>query len=255
MSVILYILFLLLLVPILVRSIIKSAYKKGMEPDNALNILILSSISFFVDARILFVLLNYSLKEIDLSNALMFWDGGFSIHGGMILAGIVASLYLKFNITSIYKFGDIVAPLLALSISVARIGCFLRGCCFGRVTSLPWAITYAFPSPAYVYQYSKGLIGSEQRYTLPVHPTQLYEAGFTLLLSFWLFHMSKKEPTRGKVMWTYILGYAMIRLFNDRIRGDVHHDVFGIFSPIDMLNITLILIASIFLFFVGHSRY
>lgn len=206
-----YILFLFILVPLLTYLIIKSANKRGIDPDRTLVLIILCGISFFVGARGGYLILNYRYFALNLSNTLRFWDGGFSIHGGIILAGFVGALYLRFNLSDMYKFGDAVAPFLALSISIARIGCFMRGCCFGK-----WG-----------------------------HPVQLYEAGATFLLSSSLFYIERKISCFGKGWWTFIAGYATIRLFLDRFRADIQFSIFGVFSPIDILNLTLIFISSL----------
>src|SRR5574341_1215202 len=183
----LYILFILVLIPLFTYFAISAAEKKGFNGESVLNMVILCGIVFFAGARAFFVIVNSGHFSVNPANVVKFWGGGFSVYGGLLLAGMTATAYMRFNSPDVYKFGDTVAPFVALSISVARIGCFLRGCCFGKVSHLPWAVTFPTRSPAYAYQSMYGLLVPGTECTLPVHPTQLYESGATLLLSLMLF--------------------------------------------------------------------
>lgn len=103
---------------------------------------------------------------------------GFRIPGGILLMTPVLPLLCWRLRLPTLQFADTILPGVAVALVFIRIGCFLNGCCFGRVTDFPVAIT--FPPGAHVYdwQLSEELIFPGAAHTLPVHPLQLY---FTLL--------------------------------------------------------------------------
>jgi len=118
-------------------------------------------------ARIGFVLLNWGDYAGKLATALNLWRGGMSWHGGLggglLALGIAAPLMGA----SFARTFDLAAPGIAVGYAVARIGCFLNGCCYGHECTLPWAVT--FPQSA-----------TDGAPAFPAHPTQLYAVIGTL---------------------------------------------------------------------------
>src|SRR5690606_24018629 len=87
--------------------------------------------------------------------------GGLEFYGGLVLATVLAPLWLKFRErVSVRWYQDIVAPSVALGLAIGRIGCFLNGCCYGGVCALPWAVTLPAGSPAAVTQWQRELPGA-----------------------------------------------------------------------------------------------
>jgi phosphatidylglycerol:prolipoprotein diacylglycerol transferase len=121
---------------------------------------------------------------------------------GALLAGILFSLwYLKRFRLPLWKVADIAAAGTVLGFAVARLGCFLSGCCYGRPSSLPWAV------------HIPGLPG-------PVHPTQLYESTANLALFLVLVRMLMRKRFDGQVVaWDAVLNSG-IRFVVEYYRGD-----------------------------------
>ncbi len=71
---------------------------------------------------------------------------------------------------------DRLAPSMGLLVLIGRAGCFLEGCDFGSVTRAPWAVIYPPGSHAFDHQLARGMVRAADAGSLPVHPTQLYEA-------------------------------------------------------------------------------
>jgi phosphatidylglycerol:prolipoprotein diacylglycerol transferase len=107
---------------------------------------------------------------------------GFRIPGGILLMAPVLPLLCRSLRLPTLQFADVILPGVAVALVFIRVGCFLNGCCFGRVTDFPVAIT--FPPGAHVYdwQLSQELISVGAAHTLPVHPLQLYFAALGVLL-------------------------------------------------------------------------
>ena len=110
---------------------------------------------------------------------------------------------------------------VALGIATARFGCFLTGCCFGSVTNLPWGVNYTAGSPAHWVHRHSGLITRDAIASMPVHPTQLYEAvGVLLIYGFLQARNRKGGATAGELMISLLMSYATLRFVLEFFRGD-----------------------------------
>jgi phosphatidylglycerol:prolipoprotein diacylglycerol transferase len=122
------------------------------------------------------------------------------------------------------------APGIALGHAVGRFGCFFAGCCYGKPTSVPWAIRFTDP-------FAAANVGTPLGVDL--HPTQLYEAGAELLILFVLLASEKRgKPFAGRTFWLYILLYAISRYIIEVFRGD-ERGMVGIFSTSQFISILL----------------
>jgi len=152
------------------------------------------------------------------------WEGGMSFHGGFL--GVVVAMWLfgrKHNI-SILKLMDTVAPLVPLGLASGRIGNFINGELWGRVTSPGnfWAM--GFPQAA---EADRALAAQNPQYaewllqygSLPRHPSQLYQfalEGIALFAIVWLF--SKKKRPEGQVAMVFLGGYGLFRFIAEYAR-------------------------------------
>jgi phosphatidylglycerol:prolipoprotein diacylglycerol transferase len=102
-----------------------------------------------------------------------------------------------------------VLPALGIAIVFIRLGCFLTGCCFGKVSGTPWAIS--FPAGAIVYDWhmSAHLIRWPAERSLPVEPLQLYFA-FAGLLLYALGRRWQRQKRYDGEVWvkSYLLFFA-----------------------------------------------
>jgi phosphatidylglycerol:prolipoprotein diacylglycerol transferase len=107
---------------------------------------------------------------------------------------------------------DVFAPGIALGHVVGRLGCLFAGCCFGKPTTMPWGITFHSEFAAQNVGTTLGI---------PLHPTQLYEAGAELLILGLLLWTEKKgRPYAGRTFWSYMLLYGVSRFIIEIYRGD-----------------------------------
>jgi phosphatidylglycerol:prolipoprotein diacylglycerol transferase len=104
------------------------------------------------------------------------------------------------------------APGIALGHVTGRLGCFAAGCCYGKPTTVPWAVVFTDPAAA-------ANVGTPLGIRL--HPTQLYEAGAELLiLAFLLATERRGRPFAGRTFWLYMFLYAVSRYVIEIYRGD-----------------------------------
>lgn len=140
----------------------------------------------------------------------MLQRGGLVYYGGLIGASLACIIYARLRKLPLWKFGDILAPSIALGYMFGRVGCFLNGCCFGRACNLPWAVRYPVGHETHPVD---GL-------ATPVHPTQLYDSLLNLGLYFFLAWLYRRKKFDGQVFATYLLCYAVTRSFVELFRGD-----------------------------------
>lgn len=111
--------------------------------------------------------------------------------------------------------------LLAVPVgfAIGRLGCFLVGCCFGRTTGLPWGVRYAPGTEPYAAQLAAGMIEAGAAASLPVHPTQLYEAVLAVLAGALLWRMRHRFLGTGSPLLGLATAYGATRFSIEFLRA------------------------------------
>jgi phosphatidylglycerol---prolipoprotein diacylglyceryl transferase len=153
---------------------------------------------------------------------------GMSYHGGVVGATIAIITYLKVKKLDVLGWGDMLVSGIPLGYTFGRLGNFINGELYGRITTAPWGMIFpnaeSFPAnQQWVKDYaaSVGLpVPASGLVNLPRHPSQLYEAffeGLVLWLILW-FVVRKRRPYKGFSIACYMLGYGVIRFFIEYVR-------------------------------------
>ena len=157
------------------------------------------------------------------------WSGMTSFWG--YLAGLAAIVVVcRDHELPLARLGDLAAAPAGLALACARVGCFLGGCDYGKVTSLPWAVRFPQGSPAWHDQVRAGLVPDARAESLPVHPTQLYEALLGLVIVALTVAVARRAWARerqGRVALVAIVTYALGRIVVEMFRGDVGRGIYG----------------------------
>ncbi|MGA2855022.1 MAG: prolipoprotein diacylglyceryl transferase [Verrucomicrobiota bacterium] len=141
----------------------------------------------------------------------MVQHGGLVFYGGFLGAAIVGTVFIRWKKMPPWKTADVLAPSIALGSVFGRIGCLLNGCCYGRQTDVPWAITFTNPQ---AHDLSGTPIG------VPLHPTEIYDALLNLVLYGFLAWLFRRKKFDGQVFATYLICYAVTRSIVEYFRGD-----------------------------------
>ncbi|MGQ9507827.1 MAG: prolipoprotein diacylglyceryl transferase [Thermodesulfobacteriota bacterium] len=184
--------------------------------ERLIDLFFYSILSAIIGARALYVAINfrtYLKKPWAIFNLP---EGGLVFYGGLILAIGVSFVYMRRYQLPLWKLVDFVAPYVSLGLSFGKIGCFFAGCCYGKETSLPWAIVFRNPN-------------SLARLNVPLHPVQLYESALNLIIFFLLLRRSKRKTFEGEIFWLFILLYSTVRFFTEMMRGDPRGYLFNSF--------------------------
>ena len=153
-----------------------------------------------------------------------FDKGGLMFYGGLFGAIAVIVFFSRAKKVSLLRVLDLCAAVLPLGHAFGRVGCFLNGCCYGRIceNALGSALSVTYPahSPAWWEQVGAGLIGRGATESLPVLPSQLIEAAANLALFAALFTLARRKPCAGILSGIYLIGYAAIRFTTETLRSD-----------------------------------
>ncbi|HTM46300.1 MAG TPA: prolipoprotein diacylglyceryl transferase [Polyangiaceae bacterium] len=158
-----------------------------------------------------------------------FWSGGLTFYGGFIAATWGAWWLFKRDRFPFWKGCDMGGMMVPIGLGFGRLGCFLAGCCFGKPTQLPWGIAFPGFSPASEAQVSAGLLAQKHLPSLPVHPTQLYEAvsAFAISAIGVLFVQGRKRYD-GAVFAAFLAMYGVIRFLLEFLRDDERGGFWGL---------------------------
>ena len=178
------------------------APNSGWTRNEVSDLLFYGFLGVILGGRIGYVLFyNFDLFLADPTYLFKIWTGGMSFHGGLI--GVITAMIWFAHKTQRHFFtvADFVAPLIPFGLGVGRIGNFMNGELWGRVTDVPWAIIFPEAGPE------------------PRHPSQLYQfalegvALFIILNLFW-----RKHPPRGAISGMFLLFYGLFRFLVEFVR-------------------------------------
>ncbi|MBI1972883.1 prolipoprotein diacylglyceryl transferase [Candidatus Woesearchaeota archaeon] len=176
----------------MLRSFIRQK-KLHMEEKDLDTFMLYLIIGIVLGARLAYVLFyNFSFYLQNPLELIMIWHGGLSFHGGLVGAVTSSWFFCKKKKVSFLHLADYVVIPTALALALGRIGNFLNGELWGRITNLPWAVK--FPG-------AKGFR----------HPSQLYESIKNFLIFAVLLWQVKKEHKEGYAFGLFLLLYGALR--------------------------------------------
>lgn len=196
------------------------ARKAGLDSGRMLDLGVYIVIAALVGAKLLLLLVNFSYFRNNPDEILVLARSGGVFYGGLITATLVAFWYIRRHNLPFWKTCDMFAPGIALGHVIGRLGCLMAGCCYGRPTSVPWAITFTDP-------FAAANVGTPLN--VPLHPTQVYEAGAELLILVFLLVTERKgRPYPGRTFWGYMFLYALSRFVIEFYRADERGFIAGL---------------------------
>ena len=219
------------------------AKARGLDGSRVMDLGIWIIISALVGAKLLLLIVDFETFKQDPGELLTLMRSGGVFYGGLIAAVAVAIWYMRRHRMALWSVSDAFAPGIALGHVVGRLGCFFAGCCYGRATDVPWAVTFR-------NEYAAQNVGTPLH--VPLHPTQLYEAGTELVILGLLLVLERKgRPFAGRTFWSYMLMYGITRFVIEFYRGDARGMVAAL-STSQFVSVILVPLSIIML--IGLTR-
>jgi phosphatidylglycerol:prolipoprotein diacylglycerol transferase len=226
------------------RLAMSRARSRGLDPTTMLDLGIYIIIAALVGAKLLLLVVEFDHYKDNPAELLSLARSGGVFYGGLILAVAVAFFQIWRKRLPFWQTCDVFAPGIALGQTIGRLGCFAAGCCYGRPTSVPWAVTFTNP---------QALANVGTPLGVPMHPTQLYESGADLLILLVLLATEKKgRPFPGRTFWLYMLFYGVSRFIVEFYRGDPRGVVFGTMSTSQFIALVIVPVSIAMLYWLGR---
>ena len=174
----------------------------GWTKSDVDDLLTCSMLGVIIGGRLGYVLFyDLPVYLADPGEILRIWNGGMSFHGGLL--GVLAAFwyFARTRKKGFLEISDFVAPLVPQAVFFGRIGNFINGELWGKVSDLPWAMIFPTGGP------------------YPRHPSQLYEAlleGVLLFIILWIYS-AKKRPV-GRISGLFAVGYSVVRFVVEFVR-------------------------------------
>ena len=222
--------------------------RMGEDADRAWDILFMAVVGGVVGAKVYYVLLNYSRLVAD-PMGMIFSRGGMVWYGGFLLATALVVLKVRRLGLPLGKVADGTALALPLAYAVGRIGCFLVGDDYGRPTDSWVGIAFPEGSPptrAGVLEAQFGVavdpaLIAKYGEVLPVHPTQLYEAGISILIFLILFRLRTHSHKKGWLFTTWMAMAGAERFLVEFFRAKDDR-FFGVLTVAQLISLALIVV-------------
>ncbi len=201
----------------------KQAAFTPVQPAQVSDLMFYGALGVILGGRLGYCLFYKPELLMEFSASLPFWgalrfnEGGMSFHGGLLGVLLAIWWYGRKVGASFLQMGDFVAVATPFGLLCGRIGNFINGELWGRVTELPWGVVFRGAGP------------------LPRHPSMLYEAfleGLLLLLVLWVF--SAKQRPLAAVSALFLLGYGAARFAVEFVREPDQHIGFIAFDWLTM---------------------
>lgn len=160
----------------------------------------------------------------NIMSAFQIWNGGLVFYGGLIGGALAFAVWCFIRRPDVLRLADVLCVGIPLGHAFGRIGCFFHGCCWGKVSDSALAVTFPANSPVW----GAHRAGDFAARSLPVLPTQLFEAAALLVLFAVLLLVYRKF--RGYTAGVYMIGYSVIRFFMEFLRDDPRPEMCGLSS-------------------------
>lgn len=203
--------------------------KFGVSKKDLTDLFATTIIGGFIGAKFIYYLQSPTRYIAQPSLIFQNLDDGFVFYGALLFSiPVLIYWFRKWNLP-IKESLDIFAFTGAITQIFGRIGCFLSGCCYGKVCSNFLGVVFTDPEC------------KAQPLGVPLYPTQLFDISLNLIILLTLFYVEKRKKFQGQLAIIYIVMYAIGRSIVEIYRGDAERGfVFDLLSYSQFIALILI---------------
>lgn len=204
----------------------------GIDPEKIQNLALFIILSAFIGGKLLFYLEDPGYYFKNPSNMAKDFRQGFVFYGSLLFAIPVAIWFFRKEKWPVWPFLDRLAITAVIIHAFGRMGCFFAGCCYGKPTDSFLGITFT------------DQLSEAEPLNTPLHPTQLYEVTFLLIVLLVLIQLKRYKRFEGQVFVVYIILYAVGRSIIEIFRGDIRRGfiIDDVLSHSQFISLLLILV-------------
>ena len=222
------------------------ARKDNFDYHQARDLYLYTAFAGLIGAKVVNIITELPLIAVNPRQLKTILISGGVYYGGLLTGVFFCAFYCFYKKILFLHFLDILSPILALSISISRLGCFASGCCFGKPTDVPWAVTFNNP------------IAHAMHPDLPyvsLHPTQLYLSLADLIIFFILTIFYTRKKIHGQIFFSYLLLYGIGRFIIEFYRFDYRGVLLaGFLSTSQFIAIATSLLCLFVLFYLSYRE-
>lgn len=182
--------------------------KLGLNSDNISELLLWCFAGVFVGGKVFFFFEDPQTYIKEPSKMLEGLGSGFVFYGSFLTTIPILIWWFRKMKLPVWHMFDLIGIAGAFVHGFGKIGCFMAGCCHGKVCKTAWGITFNHPK------------SHAEPLNTPLYPTQLWDAAiifFTIALMIWV---KKRRQFEGQLFLIYGMVYAVGRFLTEKYRGD-----------------------------------
>jgi phosphatidylglycerol:prolipoprotein diacylglycerol transferase len=217
---------------------VHQAKKIDIQSEKIAEMIVYIFIASFVGGKVFLWFSDWNYYMQNPSKMIELSGSGFVFYGSFIFSIITLLLFFKHNKINRLAMFDIIAIGATFVHGLGKIGCFLAGCCNGKICSASMGVIYSNPL-------SKAIPLNTSLY-----PVQLYDAAIIFSCTLLLLFLKSKNRFQGKLILVYAIFYSVGRFFTEFLRGDEDRGFIfnGLLSQSQFFSIIIIIVSMFFLF-------
>jgi phosphatidylglycerol:prolipoprotein diacylglycerol transferase len=188
----------------------REAERLGLSKAAFYDLCFYAVLGALVGSRVLYVLTELPTFTAHPLKIFALWEGGLIFHGGLVGAFAVAFYYMRRHAMPWRLAFDALALGMPVGQALGRVGCFMAGCCWGKPSNLPWAVTFSNPETLCPLR-------------VPIHPSQLYEAVLMVGVFGILYWLRTRKRFQGQLMLTYFTLAGAVRFGTEFFRSPLDY--------------------------------
>lgn len=188
------------------------ARRDGIDARDMVDFSFTVFLAGLVGAKLLLILLDWRDFLANPAHLLSVLRSAGVFYGGLLAAIPTAIWFARRRGLPFWKVADVTAICIPLGLAMGRLGCFSSGCCFGKPSTLPWAVTFTSEIAHATTRVPLGI---------SLYPTQLYMSLNGLILAAVLYALHGRKKFDGQIFFWFIILYGATRSFWELFRGDI----------------------------------
>jgi phosphatidylglycerol:prolipoprotein diacylglycerol transferase len=196
------------------------ARRSGLDTEAVVNLAVYCALAGLAGGKLFMFVFDFEYYRRNPGEifSLATLQAGGVFQGGLIVALLVAILYMRRKKLPPWETADCFAPGIALGHAIGRLGCFAAGCCWGARCDLPWKVVFTNPE-------ANRLFGTPLNVGL--HPSQLYESGAEAVIFALLWRAFGRPHAPGQIIALYLILYSGARFGIEFVRFHEQAPPFG----------------------------